>query len=378
MILAFDWETSKKPTFLPWQPGSYGVSLHVAVAAGTTKTWLFNHPENTTSIRDSIKEIQKYLDSADVIIAHNAKFDLHWLMKYGITFENTNVYCTLLAEYIIDGHATRMEALSLDDLALKYGHAPKLDKVKEYWDAGYNTDEVPANILIEYGEWDATLALRIYQQQQEKLDSLKLQKLVDLDMQALKCCQEMEWNGMLLDVPTLETLFKEHEIALKALDEYIATYLGIEHISSKDQLSCGLFGGTYLVDGRVPGKREGTMKNGKIPITIEGAGFKPDPEWAVKKEGFYSTAVDVLAALKCRTKQQKEIKAKLIERSRKDQLQKTYFKGLLKRVGEDGYVHPSINQTITKTSRLSCSNPNLQNVPRGDTGPVKKVFISRY
>jgi DNA polymerase-1 len=41
-------------------------------------------------------------------------------------------------------------------------------------------------------------------------------------------------------------------------------------------------------------------------------------------------------------------------------------------------VHHSLNHTSTVTSRLSSSNPNLQNIPRGDTSEVKKMFVSRF
>lgn len=41
-------------------------------------------------------------------------------------------------------------------------------------------------------------------------------------------------------------------------------------------------------------------------------------------------------------------------------------------------VHHQINHTSTVTSRLSSSNPNLQNVPRADTSEVRKMFVSRF
>jgi DNA polymerase I-like protein with 3'-5' exonuclease and polymerase domains len=44
----------------------------------------------------------------------------------------------------------------------------------------------------------------------------------------------------------------------------------------------------------------------------------------------------------------------------------TYVDGMLERVGQDGKIHPTINQHITVTGRLSSSNPNLQNIPRPD------------
>ena len=41
-------------------------------------------------------------------------------------------------------------------------------------------------------------------------------------------------------------------------------------------------------------------------------------------------------------------------------------------------IHHKLNHTSTVTSRLSSSDPNLQNVPRGDTSNVKKMFTSRF
>jgi DNA polymerase I-like protein with 3'-5' exonuclease and polymerase domains len=42
----------------------------------------------------------------------------------------------------------------------------------------------------------------------------------------------------------------------------------------------------------------------------------------------------------------------------------------------DGMLHPKLSLTGTSTGRLSCSDPNLQQVPR--LGPIKQLFTSRY
>ncbi len=41
-------------------------------------------------------------------------------------------------------------------------------------------------------------------------------------------------------------------------------------------------------------------------------------------------------------------------------------------------VHHSLNHVNTVTTRLSSSNPNMQNVPRGDKSSVKAMFVSRF
>lgn len=44
----------------------------------------------------------------------------------------------------------------------------------------------------------------------------------------------------------------------------------------------------------------------------------------------------------------------------------------------NGLLHVSLTQHITATGRFSGRNPNMQNMPRGGTFPVKKVFVSRW
>ena len=44
----------------------------------------------------------------------------------------------------------------------------------------------------------------------------------------------------------------------------------------------------------------------------------------------------------------------------------------------DGLLHVSLTQHITATGRFSGRNPNMQNMPRGGTFPVKRVFVSRW
>jgi DNA polymerase-1 len=59
-------------------------------------------------------------------------------------------------------------------------------------------------------------------------------------------------------------------------------------------------------------------------------------------------------------------------------LQSTYVDGLLKKIGPDGKVHTTYNQSAVLTGRLSSSNPNLQNIPV--TSPlgreIKACFIA--
>jgi len=52
--------------------------------------------------------------------------------------------------------------------------------------------------------------------------------------------------------------------------------------------------------------------------------------------------------------------------------------GMLQYLTEHDIVHHVLNTTSTVTTRLSSNRPNMQNIPRGDTSDVKKMFTSRF
>ena len=45
---------------------------------------------------------------------------------------------------------------------------------------------------------------------------------------------------------------------------------------------------------------------------------------------------------------------------------------------QDDFLHVTLTQHVTATGRFSGRNPNMQNMPRGGTFPVKRVFVSRW
>ena len=56
----------------------------------------------------------------------------------------------------------------------------------------------------------------------------------------------------------------------------------------------------------------------------------------------------------------------------------SFVEGIRNYTKQDGKLHVSLLQHRTSTGRFSGANPNMQNMPRGGTFPVKKVFVSRF
>lgn len=391
--VSIDVETSKKPFFLPWQPEAFLVCVSTCDEENNTRTWFFEHEAATQTPRQSIEEIQEYLNQFDRVIAHNLKFDYHWLRHIGIDLESRKLWCTQVVEYLVRRHGN-IQDLSLAELSTHYGIPPKKDQVQIYWEAEIDTNDIPAEILQTYCEQDAVNAMLIFKHQTQAVQEMGLLPLLSLEMEVIRCYEEMEWNGMKVD---LDQCAQESEVVgaeLEEIDFELTQLLGIDNPGSDQQLSLGLFGGKMKQDAREEvqdedgnvvryktGDKAGQVKTRKITIEvpIEGIGFDPKkfgiPETATP--GIYSVSKDKsLPLLKAKTKEQKRVLELLYLRSEKDKLKSGYYDSLPEKAVR-GAVHSNINQALTKTGRLSSSQPNLQNLPRGDS-PVKKLFITRY
>ncbi|MDO4552685.1 MAG: DNA polymerase I [Bacillota bacterium] len=91
------------------------------------------------------------------------------------------------------------------------------------------------------------------------------------------------------------------------------------------------------------------------------------------KTAGYSTNAEVLDKLK----DDYEIVALILEYRTLAKLKGTYIDGLIPLIGEDEKIRAHFQQTVTATGRISCTEPNLQNIPiRQEPGrSLRKAFV---
>jgi len=132
--------------------------------------------------------------TSHVLVGFNFKFDHLWCNH--LYPSDVKIWCCQLAEFIYTGQTTPYA--SLNECLEKYGLETKHDQVKELWDAGFQTDEIPVAILEEYNKWDVIQTEKLFRIQQELL-SEDQKRLVLLLGDDLKVLAHMEQAGMLFN-----------------------------------------------------------------------------------------------------------------------------------------------------------------------------------
>lgn len=88
----------------------------------------------------------------------------------------------------------------------------------------------------------------------------------------------------------------------------------------------------------------------------------------------YATGIEILERLR----DDYEIVRLILEYRMYSKLKSTYIEGLLPLIHKDNKIHAHFQQTVAATGRISCTEPNLQNIPiRQELGrKLRKAFVT--
>ena len=187
----------------------------------------------------------------------------------------------------------------------------------------------------------------IYDNNDEYKKNLDENKCMDLykniEMPLVKVLADMETTGIICKEDVLKDMSLELSVKIELLTREIYELAGMEfNIGSPKQLGEILFEKLQIAKGK-------------------------------KNKTGYKTDVKVLEKLV----DKHPIVEKILEYRNLAKLKSTYIEGLANYILDDGKIHTIYKQTLTRTGRLSSTDPNLQNIPvREELGrKIRKAFV---
>lgn len=257
----------------------------------------------------------------------------------GYIFET--FYDTAVAAYLID---PQRKSYELSELILEAHHKdfPTDKQIRE-----------EASAIDMFGNaWDtqAKLALKIFEAssslipaQSAQIAQFGLQRVyTEAELPLIEVLASMESCGVKADSGVLNEIGDSLKSRIEKLTADICALAGEEfNINSPKQLGVILFEKLGLPNGK-------------------------------KTKTGYSTSADILEKIQ----DEHPIVPLILEYRLLTKLNGTYVEGMLPLIDENGFIHAHFQQTVTATGRLSCTEPNLQNIPvRQDIGrQFRRVF----
>ena len=348
-IVAFDCETTSLDTL---NTQLVGFSLSSQAGKGIyVPLYTSNLFENLDFIPQdkALEQIAQLFNNPQVtVILHNGKFDYKVLRSNGIKINNNKVSCklidTMIAEWLLNSDKTGKNSYSLEYLAeTKLGL-----KGIEYEDLvpkGQTFADLPVEKAYPYAAEDADFTFQLWQKLEPQLKSQNLYELfTSTEMRLMPLLAEMEIQGIHLDSQTLYDYNKELTIGIEDIQNKIYSTVGHAfNIASPKQLQEVLF----TERGLKPTKKTKTGYSTDTSVLEELALYDPVPKM-------------------------------ILEYRELAKLQSTYVETLPSMCDKNERIHTDFIQTGTATGRLSCREPNLQNIPvRNEAGrKIRSAFTA--
>ncbi len=277
-----------------------------------------------------IQKLKPLLENPDLRpIGHHLKYDLQVLGNEGITLPDLG-FDTLIASYLTHPDVQRH---NLDQLTLTHFNHTKIP-IESLIGKGkqqVGMDQVPIEQVCAYCGEDVDYTLRLKDVLTPILKEKGLWDLfTQIEMPLIPVLARMERAGIYVDKEALVLMSQEIVTHLNELEKKIHKQAGESfNLNSPKQLSRILF---------------------------DKMGIKP-PKKTITG---YSTSAEVLEQLA----EDVPVAARILEYRTLEKLRSTYIDALPTQIlPATGRIHATFNQSMTATGRLSCHNPNLQNIP---------------
>lgn len=296
--------------------------------------------------REYLLSLREYISNPEYKkIGQNIKYDIVVLKNFGIDLSGVCDDSMILA-WIINPDRTK---LNLAELSLIYlGH--KSTEYKDITAGGrISFSSVPVEKAKDYSCEDALSSLKLIDVLQPIAHAKNLTfPYEEIELKLINVLSDMELAGVKISKDVLHSFGESLRSSINEISREIYDIAGVRfNIDSPQQLSAVLFE--------------------KLKVKLDE--FKK-----TKKTRFYSTDNEVLQEIASKGYRIGEL---LLRYRTLKKLLGTYMQPIPAIINtRTGRVHPSFNQTRTSTGRISCSDPNLQNIPaKGEEGSkIREAF----
>lgn len=301
----------------------------VGFACSKNEAWYV--PFNGTLPKERLCAALKELFSRPDVkwVGHNIKHDAHLLAQSGLSLPTIG-FDTLIASSLLAGQdrAHTLEALGASFLDLSLAPLSDLTGTGK---KAIPIDQVPILHLSAACSARVTCIYLLKELFAKQLVEENLRELFyELELPLLSVLLHMEQAGIFIDLDKLSVLREELQKRLKHSEEEIYAHAGERFsINSPKQLSVILFD-----------------KQGLTPVRKTATGFSTDAE-----------VLETLAPIS-------PLAREILQYRTLEKLRSTYVDALPLEISpRTGRIHPTYHQATVATGRLSCQNPNLQNIP---------------
>jgi DNA polymerase-1 len=280
------------------------------------------------------------------LVFHNRKFDLHSFASVGIMLESNMAYDTMLLAHLINEEYPRSK--SLENCARTYIKKGKVQKDEmAKFTSVFGWDAVPPSLMSKYACGDAEVTLELFEELWKRFvkqfgeDALPLWK-IELAQQTV--LYKMEQRGVGVDL------------------KFCRQYEGIAQLEMWEiEQTLG------FAPSKTTALSEFLFNDLKLPVLEYTPGGKPAMTKAVMEE--YDRMLE----------RSDDDRARLVLNYRGWQkASSTFYKPFQALTDSRQRIHCNYKQHGTVTGRLSCAEPNLQQVPRSSdkawNGKIRSAF----
>jgi len=266
-------------------------------------------------------------------VYHNAIFDLTTLLRDNIDFTDSFVWDTMVMSHLVNENET---SFSLDELSRKYFKERKKSLAKLEKEIGW--ESIPPYLMGEYACTDVALTFKHYLRCRGELQVQELDSVYRDSERYTKVLRKIIDRGLLIDGELAVKLQNEGRDRLRALE----TELGFFPAKTSQVVEA-----LHTTHG--------------LPVLYRTSKGAPatDSTSLRRYQGQYDSV--------------KPLVEKILEYRTTSKAVSTWYQGFLDKRDNEGKLHPGLNQIGTETGRLSCRNPNLQQIPR--KGSARSLFV---